>query len=104
MLALRRALLVLSCANLGTALLVFLATLDLHLPVLFLIGISGLILAFKLWTKWKPGWAALLSVGLVFFGLDMMKEAFKPLSSSSRAVDVGKFFDFFPMPPSSPAC
>lgn len=96
MLALRRALLVLSCANLGTALLVFLATLDLHLPVLFVIGLSGMIIAFKLWAKWKPGWAALLSVGLVFFGLDMMKEAFKPLSSSAGAIDVGKFFDFFP--------
>ena len=96
MLSMRRALLVLSCANLGTALLVFLATLDLHLPVLFLIGISGLILAFKLWAKWKPGWAALLSLGLLFFGLDMMKEAFKPLSASAGAADIGRFFDFFP--------
>ena len=96
MLSLGRALIVLSCANIGTALLVFLAAVDLHLPVLFLIGASGLIIAFKLWSKWKPGWAGLLSVGLVFFGLDMMKQAFKPLSSSSGAVDVGKFFDFFP--------
>jgi phosphate:Na+ symporter len=96
MLALRRALLVLSCANLGTALLVFIATLDLRLPVLFLIGISGLILAFKLMPSWKPGWAALLSVGLVFFGLDTMKEAFKPLSSSAGALNVGKFFEAFP--------
>ena len=96
MLAMRRALLVLSCANLGTALLVFLATLDLHLPVLFLIGVTGLMLAFKVWAKWKPGWAALLSVGLVFFGLDMMKEAFKPLSSSAGGVNIGKFFEFFP--------
>ena len=96
MLSLSRALIVLSCANIGTALLVFLAELDLHLPILFLIGASGLVLAFKLWHRWKPGWAGLLSVGLVFFGLDMMKQAFKPLSSSSGAVDVGKFFDFFP--------
>jgi phosphate:Na+ symporter len=96
LLSLRRALIVLSCANIGTALLVFLAAVDLHLPTLFVIGASGLILAFKLWAKWKPGWAGLLSVGLVFFGLDMMKQAFKPLSSSSGAVNIGNFFDYFP--------
>ena len=96
MLSLGRALLVLSCSNIGTAVLVFIAAVDLHLPVLFLIGFSGLILAFKVWAKWKPGWAGLLSVGLVFFGLDMMKQAFKPLSSSSGGVDVSKFFDYWP--------
>jgi phosphate:Na+ symporter len=96
LLSLSRALIVLSCANIGTALLVFLAALDLHLPILLLIGGSGLILAFKLWDRWKPGWAGLLSVGLVFFGLDVMKQAFKPMSSSAGAVDIGKFFDFFP--------
>jgi len=96
MLGLSRALIVLACANVGTALLVFIAALDLHLPVLFLIGVSGLVLAFKLWAKWKPGFAGLLSVGLVFFGLDMMKQAFKPFSSSSGGVDVGKFFDYWP--------
>jgi phosphate:Na+ symporter len=91
-----RALMVLSCANVGTALLVFIATLDLHLPILFLIGASGLILAFQLWDKWKPAFASLLSVGLVFFGLDMMKQIFKPLSSSQGFTQVGKFFDYWP--------
>ncbi len=96
MLSLSRALLVLACSNIGTAVLVFIAAVDLHLPVLFLIGLSGLVLAFKLWAKWKPGWAGLLSVGLVFFGLDMMKQAFKPLSSTSGGIDVSKFFDYWP--------
>jgi phosphate:Na+ symporter len=96
MLALPRALIVLSCANLGTAILVFIAALDLHLPVLLVIGLSGLMLAFKLFAKWKPGWAALLSAGLIFFGLDMMKQAFKPLSTSPEAADIGKFLDYFP--------
>jgi phosphate:Na+ symporter len=96
MLALRRALLVLSCASLGTALLVFVAAIDLHLPVLFLIGVSGLLLAFNVLGRWRPGFAALLAVGLVFFGLAMMKQAFAPISSTAGVVDVSKFLDFFP--------
>jgi phosphate:Na+ symporter len=96
LLSLSRALLVLSCANIGTALLVFVATLDLHLPVLFVIGVSGLLLAFKLLARFKPAIAGLLSIGMVFFGLDMMKQAFKPLSASAGAVDVSKFLDYYP--------
>src|ERR1700722_8191128 len=82
MLALSRALVVLACANIGTALLVFVAALDMHLPVLFLIGVSGLLMAFKLLAKWKPAFASLLSVGLVLFGLEMMKQAFQPIAAS----------------------
>jgi phosphate:Na+ symporter len=91
-----RALIVMSFANVGTALLVFIAALDLHLPILFLIGICGIILAFKLARSWKPGIAGLLSVGLVFFGLDMMKQAFHPIAGSSELSDVGRFFNFYP--------
>ena len=90
------ALIVLACSNIGTAVLVFIAATDLHLPILFLIGASGLILAFKLFAKWKPGIAVLLSTGLVFFGLDMMKQAFKPLSATPGLTDVSKFFDYWP--------
>jgi len=91
-----RALLVLAWSNLGTALLVFIAAMDLHLPILFLIGASGLILAFKLFNQWKPGFAGLLSIGLVFFGLDMAKQAFKPLTSSPGFADAAKLFDYWP--------
>jgi phosphate:Na+ symporter len=96
MLALSRALVVLACANIGTALLVFVAALDLHLPVLFLIGVSGLLMAFKLLARWKPAFASLLSVGLVLFGLEMMKQAFQPLAATTGGVDVSKFLSFFP--------
>lgn len=96
LLQMRRALLVLACSNIGTALLVFVAVLDLHLPILYLIGISGLILAFKLFYRWKPAFAGLLSIGLVFFGLDVMKQAFKPLSSAPGFAHVGAFFDYWP--------
>ena len=96
LLPLSRALIVLACANIGTAGLVFIASIDLHLPILFLIGVCGLLIAFKLLAKWTPAIAGLLSIGLVFFGLDMMKQAFKPLSSSSGVVNVAKFLDYFP--------
>lgn len=96
LLPMSRALIVLACANIGTAALVFIASINLHLPILFLIGICGLILAFKLLAKWTPAIAGLLSIGLVFFGLDMMKEAFKPLSSSAGVVNVAKFLDYWP--------
>jgi phosphate:Na+ symporter len=93
---LRRALVVLACANIGTAALVFVAAVDLHLPILFLVGVSGLIIAFNLLVKWKPGIGSLLSIGLVFFGLDMMKHAFQPLSSTASMVGVERFFDYWP--------
>lgn len=96
LLRLRRALVVLACANIGTAGLVFAATIDLHLPVLFLIGASGLILGLNLFRSWKAGTGTLLSIGLVFFGLDLMKQAFKSLSGTDGLRRVGTFFDHWP--------
>ena len=96
LLPLRRALVVLACANIGTAALVFVAAVDLHLPILLLVGISGLILAFNLLVSWKPGIGGLLSIGLVFFGLDMMKHAFQPLSATDNLVGIARFFNYWP--------
>lgn len=96
LLPLSRALIVLSWANIGTAALVLIAAVDLHLPILMLIGICGVILAFKLFGKWKPGIAGLLSIGLVFFGLDMMKQAFRPLAGSHELAVAARFFDRWP--------
>jgi phosphate:Na+ symporter len=96
LLPLRRALVVLACANIGTAALVFIAAVDLHLPILFVVGISGLIIAFNLLIRWKPAFGSVLSIGLVFFGLDMMKHAFQPLSSTPSMVGVERFFDYWP--------
>jgi phosphate:Na+ symporter len=96
LLPLRRALVVLACANIGTAALVFVAAVDLQLPILLLIGVSGLFLAFKVFKKWRPGIGALLSIGLVFFGLDMMKHAFQPLSETKSLLRVARFFNHYP--------
>lgn len=96
MLPLSRALIVLACANIGTALLVFMAAVDLQLPILLLIGCCGLLLAFRVFTRWKPAIACLLSIGLLFFGLEMMKQAFLPLSASHGLMAVAAFFDRWP--------
>jgi phosphate:Na+ symporter len=93
-LPLRQALIVLAWSNIGTAVLVFIAALDLHLPILYVIGISGLLLAFKL--AKNPAIAGLLSVGLVFFGLEMMKQAFNPVASTTGFAVVARFFARWP--------
>lgn len=96
LLPISRALIVLACANIGTALLVFAAASDLHVSILFLIGITGLILAFKLAKTWKPAVASGMSVGLLFLGLEMMKQAFQPLASSAQFAHVTRFFAHWP--------
>jgi len=96
LLPLRRALIVLACANIGTAGLVFAAAVDLHLPVLFLVGACGLMLGFNLFVKWKPGIGTMLSIGLVLFGLDLMKQAFGSLSANHGLKQAAAFFDRWP--------
>src|ERR1035438_9661151 len=63
---------------------------------LLLIGITGLILAFRLFKRWKPAVASGMSVGLLFLGLEMMKQAFQPLASSAQFAHVAKFFAHWP--------
>jgi phosphate:Na+ symporter len=74
-----RALMIVGWANVGTAVLVFLAAIDVQLAVLYIIGITGLAVAFDVAPRLKPGLAALFSIGLLFFGLNLMKQAFAPL-------------------------
>ncbi|HWE84154.1 MAG TPA: Na/Pi symporter [Terracidiphilus sp.] len=91
-----RALIVLACANIGSSLLVFMAAVDLQLPILLLIGFCGMLLAFRIFTRWKPAISCLLAIGLLFFGLEMMKQAFRPLGTSHELLAVARFFDRFP--------
>jgi phosphate:Na+ symporter len=96
LLPISRALTVLACANIGTAILVFVAASNLHVSILLLIGITGLILAFRLAKKWKPAVASGMSVGLLFLGLEMMKQAFQPLASSAQFTRAAGFFTHWP--------
>jgi len=64
-------------ANAGTALLVFLATLDIRLVVLYLVAAAGLSLHFKLdYHALRRDWIwAGLGLALLFMGLDFIKHA-----------------------------
>ena len=74
-----RALMIVGWANVGTAVLVFLAAVNVQVAVLYLVGLTGLAVAFDVAPRFKPGLTALFSVGLLFLGLNLMKQAFAPL-------------------------
>jgi phosphate:Na+ symporter len=81
-LSVRESIPVVAGANAGTAVLVFLATLDMRLAVLYLMAMVGLSLHFKLDNhpsrrEWL--WAA-LGLALLFMGLDLIKRAPSGLS------------------------
>lgn len=91
LITLRRALPVVAASNVGTTVLVFLAAVDLRLAVLFLIGITGLMVAFRVTVRFETILAALFSIGLLFYGLDMMKRAFAPLPDYAWFVELATF-------------
>lgn len=68
MVVMRRALPVLAWANVGTSLLVFLATLDIHLAVLYLLGVVGFCHYFGLNDndRYRHLVGALFGVGMLF--------------------------------------
>lgn len=81
MVELRRALPVLAWANVGTSLLVFLATLDIHLAVLYLLGVVGFCHYFGLndHDRYRHAVGALFGVGTLFLGLWLIKVGAAPL-------------------------
>ncbi len=87
-----QALPVVAWANLGTVPLVFFASLNTSLAFLYLLGVAGLALAFDLGPpRARPVVAALFSMGLLFFGLDLMKDAFRPLPEFAWFRDLAAF-------------
>lgn len=78
LLAMRRALLVVSWANAGTVLLVFVAAIDIRAAVLYLIGVSGLLIVFDLFKQAHVSARVLLSVGMLLLGLKLMSDATRP--------------------------
>ncbi|MEX1114268.1 MAG: Na/Pi symporter [Akkermansiaceae bacterium] len=80
LLPLSKALPVVAWANVGTVLLVFFASLNIHLVFLYVLGMAGLAIAFEVGTtRYRSLIQSLFSVGLLFLGLKLMKEAFAPL-------------------------
>lgn len=79
-------------ANLGTAVLVFFASFNLHLAVLYLLGVCGLAFAFNAGPpRWRPLVAALFSAALLFYGLHLMKGSFAPLAGYAWFKDLAAF-------------
>jgi phosphate:Na+ symporter len=76
-----RALPILAWANVGTALLVFLATLDIHIAVLFLLGVVGFCYYFGLNERERGRHliGALYGVGMLFFGVWLIKQGARPM-------------------------
>lgn len=81
MVGMRRALPVLAWANVGTSLLVFLATLDIHLAVFYLLGVVGFCHYFGLNDndRYRHLVGALFGVGMLFLGLWLIKHGASPL-------------------------
>ncbi|WP_462323194.1 Na/Pi cotransporter family protein [Halochromatium sp.] len=83
MVALRKAVPIVIWANLGTSALVLLATLDMHVMILFLLGITGLGFYFDLdkSSRYRYLLGALLGIGMLFYGLDLIKAGAAPLQA-----------------------
>lgn len=73
MITVRRALPVRLGASIGTSAMVFIATMDIKIFILFLVGIAGLSLAQS--RSPKPILGVLFGGGMMFFGLDMVGES-----------------------------
>lgn len=87
-----RALPILAWANLGTVLLVLFVSFDVHLAFLYVLGLAGLALAFELGNaRTRIVFSALFGIGLLFFGLHLMKEAFVPLPGFPWFHDLAAF-------------
>jgi phosphate:Na+ symporter len=87
----RRALSVVAWANPGTALLAYLAAVNLELATLWLIGLVGLSLRSSRLSSMRSGLQALLGVGLLLFGLVEIKRAASPIQGAEWFVTVATF-------------
>lgn len=61
-------------ANFGTSILVFLTTLNIKVVMLFVIGVSGIMMVSDRFIKLKAHLGALFGVGLLFLGISMLQQ------------------------------
>ncbi|RQD61776.1 MAG: Na/Pi cotransporter family protein, partial [Desulfonatronovibrio sp. MSAO_Bac4] len=78
----KSALYILSWAEIGTTLLVFLATWNLNLAILYFLSISGLLYAFDKKGKHQQILLAMFGLGLLLFGFDMIKSTAADLAQT----------------------
>jgi len=88
-----RALPILAWANVGTALLVFLATLDIHIAVLFLIGVVGFCYYFGLNERERGRHliGAMYGVAMLFFGVWLIKQGARTMKDLESVKDFIRF-------------
>ncbi|MBN2187696.1 MAG: Na/Pi cotransporter family protein [Dehalococcoidia bacterium] len=79
----KKALPVIIWANAGCSILVLLAVLDIKYAVLIILTISGICFAFDKPTKYRYAMGVILGIGLLFFGLQMVKMGTSPLAEFS---------------------
>ncbi len=77
-------------SNLGTTLIVFVATMDTQQAVFLLLGITGLALFINPSTRFRHILATLFSIGMLFLGLAMIKEAVRPLPEQAWFSDAAR--------------
>ena len=89
----KRAVPVVIWANVGTSALVLLATLNLNIFVLMLIGTTGMLYFTDMHksVRWRQAVIALLGIGLLFLGLQMIKAGATPL----REIEIVREFVAF---------
>ena len=80
LLSVRRALPVIIGGTFGTTLLVLVVTLDIELAALYVVGIAGVAMVSARTARYRPVAASLVGMGLIVFGLDLLKDAAAPLA------------------------
>ncbi len=78
---LSQALPVVAWSNVGLVALVFLSGLPVHIGAMLLIGICGICLNFSLGGRFRGFMSPLFSLGMLLFGLKLLKESFTQLSA-----------------------
>ena len=75
----RNALPLLAGANIGPSVLVFVATLETQLVMLFVIGIAGFIIGLNPPDRFRPLIGALFGLSMLFLGIDLIQSGAVPL-------------------------
>src|SRR5690606_40476818 len=79
-------------ANIGTTITGWIISIKIGKYGLLLVGAGVFPMLFSRAGKWKAVGQVLFGVGLVFFGLDIMSDAFKPLRTMPEFLDAISFF------------
>src|SRR5262249_53092609 len=74
----RRALPIVIWTNVGCCALIFMGVVDLRLTFLYLLGVAGTAFAFDRSHK-SVGLGAIFGVGMLFYGIELMKSGVEPL-------------------------